>query len=254
MALDEPPEVPTVTTGASRSAESYQPLGEPVPGWVARPAPPGQVLIGDHCRLEVLTDVHVADLVAAYRLDAADEGWTYLPFGPLHTVEEYRAWLAVATEAADSLFYVVLDPAGLPVGVAAYLRIQPDVGSIEVGNVHFSPLLQRRAAATEAQYLLMRHAFDDLGYRRYEWKCNALNAPSRATALRLGFHYEGTFRQAAVVKGRNRDTAWYSIIDREWPVVRAGFEAWLDAANFDSDGRQSRRLHQLRAEPGRLRA
>lgn len=156
----------------------------------------------------------------------------------------------------DPLFDAVIDTdprsdegtTGRAVGVLSLLRVQPDVGSIEVGHVHYSPSLQRRRAATEAQYLLMAYAFDDLHYRRYEWKCDALNAPSRAAAQRLGFRYEGTFRQASVVKGRNRDTAWYSIIDTEWPGVRTAIRSWLSEDNFDVSGRQRTRLDVPRAD------
>ena len=130
----------------------------------------------------------------------------------------------------------------MPLGFCSFLRIAPRAGSIEIGFIHFSPALQGTVAATEAQFLMMRHVFDDLGYRRYEWKCDALNAPSRAAALRLGFSFEGLFRQALVTKGRNRDTAWFSMIDGEWPARRARFETWLDPSNFDAAGRQRKRL------------
>ena len=131
-------------------------------------------------------------------------------------------------------------------GVASYLRTDPPIGSTEVGHINYSPLLARRVAATEAMYVMMRRVFEELGYRRYEWKCDALNAASNRAAKRLGFTYEGTFRQATMYKGRNRDTAWYSILDREWPAAKAGFEAWLDPANFDDEGRQIRSLEECR--------
>lgn len=148
-------------------------------------------------------------------------------------------------EGRDPLFYAIIDtdgPEPRATGVLALLRVQPAAGSIEVGHVHYSPLLQRRRAATEAQYLVARYVFEELGYRRHEWKCDALNAPSRRAAERLGFTYEGTFRQAIVVRGRNRDTAWYAMTDRDWPAVRDRFTAWLDPANFDGDGRQKNPL------------
>jgi len=155
-----------------------------------------------------------------------------------------------AAAGSDPLFYAILDrPGDDPLGVASYLRIDPPMGSIEIGHLSFSPALQRSTTATEALYLMIRHVFDDLGYRRCEWKCDRLNAPSVAAAKRLGFRYEGTFRQAVVTKGRNRDTAWFSILDREWPALGAALEAWLDPGNFDGDGRQRRRLADLR--PGR---
>ena len=152
------------------------------------------------------------------------------------------------SQAHDPLFYAIVDLAkGEAVGVASYLRISPSSGSIEVGHINYSPLLQRTPAATEAMYLMMAQAFD-LGYRRYEWKCHALNAPSRSAAQRLGFSFEGIFRQAAVVKGRNRDTAWYAAIDEEWPALREAFERWLDPTNFDEKGNQRVRLSDLTAK------
>ena len=160
-------------------------------------------------------------------------------YGPFARLEDYLTWVERMAPGEDPRFHAVVDQAtGRAVGVAAYLRIEPAVGVIEVGHVAYSPLLQRTPAATEAMYLLMRRVFDELGYRRYEWKCDALNAPSRAAAERLGFAFEGIFRQATLYKGRNRDTAWYSVIDREWPERRAAFEVWLDPANFDDQGRQ----------------
>ncbi len=174
--------------------------------------------------------------------------WTYLPVGPFADLDAYRAWVEGASRSTDPLFFAIVDAAtGRAVGVASYLRIDPANGVIEVGHLQFSPRLQRTPAATEAIFLLMRHAFDDLGYRRFEWKCDSLNAPSRAAAERLGFQYEGTFRQAVVYKGRNRDTAWYAIVDGDWPTIRAGFEAWLSPGNFDGVGRQRVRLADLRA-------
>lgn len=172
--------------------------------------------------------------------------WTYLPYGPFSGWEPYRTWLEGMATATDPLFYAIVDAAsGRATGVAAYLRIDPANGVIEVGHLGYSPLLQRTPAATEAMFRMMQYAFAR-GYRRYEWKCHALNAPSRAAAERLGFRYEGLFRQAAVVKGRNRDTAWFSILDSEWPALEQAFEAWLDPSNFDGSGRQKRRLSDFR--------
>ena len=149
------------------------------------------------------------------------------------------------------MFHAIIDQAsGKAAGVAAYANAQPANGTIEVGALNFSPRLQRRPAATEAMYLMMRRVFDELGYRRYEWKCDSLNLPSRAAAARLGFTFEGLFRQAMITRGNNRDTAWFSIIDRDWPGLRVAFEAWLDAGNFDGDGRQRRSLASFRAAPG----
>jgi len=173
--------------------------------------------------------------------------WTYMMAGPFAEEAEYLAHLASLIESADPKHYTVIDrSSSRPVGTLALMRIDPASGVIEVGHVAFSPLLQRQRAATEAQFLMMSYVFDTLGYRRYEWKCDALNAPSRRAAERLGFRFEGVFRQAMVYKGRSRDTAWYAVIDRDWPLLRAAFRAWLDPANFDAEGRQRHGLAELR--------
>lgn len=171
--------------------------------------------------------------------------WTYLPYGPFPTLESYRDWVAQVSASSDPLFFAIINTAQeQAVGIAAYLRIAPASGSLEVGHLAFSPLLQRTPAATEAIYLLMEHAFA-LGYRRFEWKCDALNAPSRAAAQRLGLSFEGIFRQATVYKGRSRDTAWYATIDQEWPELRAAFQRWLAPDHFGPEGRQQLRLSEL---------
>ena len=190
---------------------------------------------------------HGPDLYTANRRDLESRNWTYLPYGPFATCEEFVGWMNGFCMGADPLFYAIIH-LGLEqaVGVASYLRIDPLSASIEVGSINYSPLLQRTVAATEAMYLMMKYAFS-LGYRRYEWKCDALNAPSRAAAQRLGFSYEGIFRQATVYKGRNRDTAWYAAIDQEWPALEAAFQLWLDPANFDEQGAQRIRLSELTA-------
>ena len=223
-----------------------QPVGLPLDGWSPPPRPPRTTLAGRFCRVEPLSaQRHAADLFAANSADAEGRMWTYLAVGPFATLEGYRAYVEGIEGSDDPLFHAVVDAStGRAVGVASYLRLQPEHGSIEVGHLAFSPLLQRTPAATEAMYLMMRQAFE-LGYRRYEWKCNALNEPSRAAALRLGFAFEGVFRQAAIVRGRNRDTAWFAVIDGEWPALRAAFERWLDPANFDVAGRQRARLAEL---------
>jgi RimJ/RimL family protein N-acetyltransferase len=175
--------------------------------------------------------------------------WRYLPDGPYDSVDELRESLRAAQGLDDPLYFtLVRRPEGRPEGVATYLRIAPQHGSIEIGHIWFGIPLQRTPAATEAIYLLLRHAFDDLGYRRMEWKCNALNQGSRRAAGRFGFRFEGVFRQHMVVKGRNRDTAWYAITDRDWPPIRAGFQAWLAEDNFDQAGNQRRSLGELIAE------
>jgi RimJ/RimL family protein N-acetyltransferase len=225
-----------------------QPVGFPVPGWTPRPRPPRRPLDGRYCRLEPLDpERHGPDLFAA---NAADDGrmWTYLPVGPFDGEASYRRWLEAVAGGDDPLFHTIVDVAGgRAVGLCSYLRIDPPNGVIEIGHLQFSPRLQRTPAATEAMFLLIRRAFDELGYRRMEWKCDSLNAPSRAAAERLGFRFEGIFRQAVVYKGRNRDTAWFSIVDAEWPTRRAACERWLDVANFDAQGRQIARLADLRA-------
>jgi RimJ/RimL family protein N-acetyltransferase len=225
-----------------------QPIGAPLPGWRQPELPPRRPLDGRFCRLEPLEpERHAVELFAADRLDAEGRNWTYLPVGPFQRFEDYRQWMDEACRTADRLFHAIIDRAtGGAVGFASYLRMDPAAGSIEVGHITYSPLLQRHPAATEAMYLMMRRVFDELGYRRYEWKCDSLNAPSRAAALRLGFRFEGIFRQATVYKGRNRDTAWFSIIDGEWPALKQAFERWLDPANFDGEGKQRQRLAELR--------
>ena len=225
-----------------------QPLGPTVPNWTPAERPSRLTLTGRFCRVEPLdVERHASALYAANGLDGEGRLWTYLPYGPFETFEEYQAWLRRTCMGADPLFFTLLVTAtGQPGGLASYLRIDPPNGSIEVGHLNFSPALQRTPAATEAMYLMMEHAFA-LGYRRYEWKCNALNLPSRVAAQRLGFSFEGVFRQAAVTKGRSRDTAWYSVIDSEWPALQAAFRRWLDPDNFDARGAQRQRLSDLTA-------
>jgi RimJ/RimL family protein N-acetyltransferase len=228
--------------------EFGQPIGPPVPGWTPRPLPPRTAIEGRFCRVEPV-DVtrHAAELYDANGDDRDGRNWTYLPHGPYPSFEDYRAYLETAAVRDDPLIHAIIDRAsGRAVGVASLMRIDPTNGVIEVGGINYSPRLQRRPAATEAMYLLMRRVFDELRYRRYEWKCDCLNAASRAAAQRLGFRYEGLFRQATVYKGRSRDTAWFSIIDREWPPLRRAFEAWLDPGNFDAAGHQRQSLAALR--------
>lgn len=199
---------------------------------------------GAFCRVEPLDiDVHASALFKAFRMDKDNRNWTYLGYGPFETEAGFRDWMAASCMGNDPLFHAIVDnETDEAVGVASYLRIEPAVGVIETGHIHYSPLLQRRPAATEAMFLMMRRVFSELGYRRYEWKCDALNAPSRRAAERLGFRFEGIFRQATVYKGRNRDSAWYSILDREWPLLERAFCRWLDPENFDERGRQKTRL------------
>jgi RimJ/RimL family protein N-acetyltransferase len=225
-----------------------QPIGAPLPGWTARSMPPRTPMAGRFCTVRPLDPAKdPAPLFAAYALDRDGRMWTYLPRAAYRSQEELRSWAEAASRTDDPFVHTILDNAtGEPVGTANYMRIEPAHGVIEVGSITYSPRLQRRPAGTEAMYLMMRRVFDELGYRRYEWKCNSLNAPSRAAALRYGFRCEGLFRQAQVVKGHNRDTAWFSIVDSEWQEVRAAFERWLDPANFAADGTQRRSLASFR--------
>lgn len=220
--------------------EYGQPVGDPVTGWTSVATPDAARLEGRYCTLERLdVDRHADDLHAAYVAAPDDRDWTYLPVGPFPTLASYRDWASGAAETNDPRHYAVVDKTtGRALGTLALMRQDPANGVIEVGFVIFSRALQRTVASSEAQYLLMRYVFDDLGYRRYEWKCDSLNGPSRRAAERLGFTYEGTFRQNVVYKGRNRDTAWFSLTDGEWPHVRAAFEKWLAPGNFDGDGNQ----------------
>ena len=221
-----------------------QPIGPAVENWSPRSLPPLTPMVGRYSRVEPLDiEKHAADLHAANRLDGEGKNWTYLNSDPFNDLEAYRTWLTKMSSGSDPMFHAIIDArSGKAAGVAAYLRIDPANGVIEVGHINLSPLLQRTVVATEAMYLMMSRAFDELGYRRYEWKCDDLNAPSIAAAKRLGFTYEGTFRQALVYKGRNRDTAWYSIVDSEWPARKKEFERWLSPENFDGEGRQRTKL------------
>ncbi|MBX2823852.1 MAG: GNAT family N-acetyltransferase [Gammaproteobacteria bacterium] len=225
-----------------------QPIGEPLPDWEACIAPPGSPMPGLRCDVVPLDiDAHATDLFNAFAADSDAGNWTYLPYGPFSQREEFVAWLKTSCCNKDPLFHSVIDKhSGAAVGLASYLRIEPAIGVIEVGHIHFSPRLQRTSLSTEAMYLMMKRVFDELGYRRYEWKCDALNQPSRNAAERLGFQFEGIFRQATMYKSRNRDTAWFSILDHEWPALRNSFESWLNPANFDPDGRQRQSLTDLR--------
>lgn len=225
-----------------------QPIGPPVADWHPRPPPPRTPMQGTHCIVEPI-DVrrHAADLHAAFRADREGRIWTYMSYGPFPNLDEFEDWLETSCTGNDPMFHAIMDKAsGKAAGLASFLRIDPSNGAIEVGNIAYAPPLQRTMAATEAMLLMMRRAFGELGYRRYEWKCDALNERSRNAAARLGFRFEGVFRQAVVYKGRNRDTAWYSVIDAEWPVLEAAFTAWLDPANFNADGTQVASLAEIR--------
>ncbi|QGN36936.1 GNAT family N-acetyltransferase [Klebsiella oxytoca] len=224
-----------------------QPVGTALPDWQPRPHPERVSLQGHFCRLEPLSTSHASELFAAHRLAPDTRSWTWLLREPDNSPEEYSAWIESVSGKSDPIHFAVIDmQTGQPVGSLALMRIDAKNGVVEVGHVHFSPLLSRTAMATEANWFLMRYVFDTLGYRRYEWKCNSLNEPSRRAALRLGFQYEGRFRQALVVKGHNRDTDWFSIIDSEWPQVDRTMQQWLAADNFSADGQQIRPLESFR--------
>ncbi|MGK0184398.1 MAG: RimJ/RimL family protein N-acetyltransferase [Verrucomicrobiales bacterium] len=229
--------------------EHDQPIGESLSDWSPPSHPEPAVLEGDYCRLEPLrADLHARALFAANAKDPSGKKWTYLPYGPFASFEDYCDWVTTVSMSRDPQFYAILikckgEPARA-VGIASYLRIKPEVGVIEVGHLHFSELLQCRPAATEAMFLMMKRVFD-LGYRRYEWKCDALNAQSCAAAQRLGFSFEGIFKQATVYKHRNRDTAWFSVTDSEWPALEKEYLRWLAADNFDEMGVQASSLREL---------
>ena len=206
----------------------------------------GRVLSGSLCRLEALSaEAHAVDLFESFSLDLSDSLWTYLPQGPFQSVDEFSTWVQRVQGQQDPVFYAIIDArTNKAVGISSHLRVDPKASSIEIGWLTFSPLMQRKPIATEAMYLMMKNAFD-LGYRRLEWKCNVLNAPSISAAARLGLSFEGVFRQATIVKGHSRDTAWFSILDSEWPQVRSAIETWLASDNFDEEGNQKLRLSDL---------
>lgn len=221
-----------------------QAIGFPTLGWQARKWPPRSSIEGQSCRIEAYTpDQHNQALYEAFAKDFAQTNWTYLPYGPFDHFEAFDSWARSYCQSNDPLFHSIIDSkTGKAIGIASYLRITPEHGVIEVGHIHFSPLLQRTIIATEAMFLMMTRVFDELGYRRYEWKCDALNEPSCMAAKRLGFTFEGIFRQATMYKNRNRDTAWYAIIDKDWPDIKNGYQQWLNPENFIADGQQ---IHSL---------
>jgi RimJ/RimL family protein N-acetyltransferase len=236
--------VPTVTSNAFG-----QPIGFPVPDWKERAAPPRTAMQGRLCSVVPLdAAAHLDDLWRVYGADPDQRSWTYLFVDRPETKAGLEAYLHAQQLSDDPLCHTIIERAsGRALGIASFMRIDTRMGVIEVGNINYGGSLKRTPLATEAMYLMMRRAFDELGYRRYEWKCDALNEPSKASALRLGFTYEGLFRRAVIYKGRNRDTSWFSIIAEEWPVLRRGFEAWLDPSNFDGEGRQRRSLADVRS-------
>ena len=232
-----------------RENEFGQPVGSALSDWSPPPLPARRGLWGTYCTVEPFEiGSHLPSLFEA--LSGIETDWTYLPQGPFESLGEFRDWAIATCLGDDPLFYTLVDnQTGKPGGVASYLRIAPGSGTIEVGNIHLGSSMKRSRAATEAMFLMMDYAFS-LGYRRYEWKCDALNEPSNKAALRLGFTFEGKWRQATVYKGRNRDTNWFSIIDADWPGLRQGLRRWLDPGNFDNNGRQLRRLQDFMVSGG----
>lgn len=230
------------------SINQYNSLGQPIgfamADWQGCDKPPRTPMQGRFCRLEAVdVAAHGEQLFEAFSQDKEGFNWTYLPYGPFSELSDFNAWMTSQCLGEDPLFHTIIDlQTSKAVGLASYLRIDPPMGVIEVGHIHFSPLMQQTPMATEAMFLMMQRVFDELGYRRYEWKCDNLNEPSKRAAKRLGFQYDGMFPQATMYKGRNRDTAWYSILDGEWPAIKQAFQTWLDAANFHADGQQKQSL------------
>jgi RimJ/RimL family protein N-acetyltransferase len=234
-------------TASEPHPRTGQPVGLPVDDPTPAPRPGPVILKGRYGRLEKLKPEHAADLWAAFA--GHDQVWTYIAAdGPFATAADFVPCVERRAAADDPYAYAIIDPSDRAVGYVTLLRIVPEMRVIEVGHVLYSPALQRTPLGTETQYLLARYVFETLGYRRYEWKCDALNAPSRRAALRYGFVYEGTFRQNMIAKGRNRDNAWFSMLDSEWPVRKRNFERWLTPENFDNEGRQKISLAALNGQ------
>ena len=230
-----------------RRNEHGQLIGMALPNWTGTQHPGHKGMTGRYARLISLDPlIHTKDLFDAFGKDRAGEIWTYNFIGPFNTASSLRTWIEGASGVDAQPYFAVIDQeTGKASGIASFMRIQPEHGVIEIGGITFSPNLQRKRIATEAIYLMMRRAMTELGYRRLEWKCDALNTPSRAAAERFGFSFEGVLQQAVTYKGRNRDTAWFALLDREWAPVERGFQAWLAPKNFDECGRQHNKLSDL---------
>ncbi|MGI8483904.1 MAG: GNAT family N-acetyltransferase [Thermomicrobiales bacterium] len=217
--------------------------------WTSRATPAREPIIGKRARLEPIDpECHGDQLFAAANASGDPALWDYLPYGPFVGRSEFLAWLARQASSTDPLFFAIVDQTtGNAVGMCSFLRLDPEFGVIEIGHIWFSPILQRTPIATEAIYLMQKLTLGDLGYRRLEWKCDNANDRSKRAAERFGFTFEGVFRQHRIVKGKNRDTAWFSILDSEWQANQRAFEDWLSADNFDADGKQRRSLSAIRA-------
>jgi RimJ/RimL family protein N-acetyltransferase len=223
-----------------------QEIGADLSSWETPSRPSTSQMVGRFCRLEAISvGGHSKDLFDAFQVDEEGRDWAYMSHGPFDSLTEFQDWMTASCLGNDPLFFAVIDLiTGQAIGMASYLRIEPALGSIEVGSIHFSNLMKGKPASTEAMYLMMKRAFEQ-GYRRYEWKCNAFNVLSCRSAGRLGFSYEGIFRNHMIVKGRNRDTAWFAAIESEWPSIKSAFETWLSSSNFDRNGAQPQRLSDL---------
>lgn len=230
-----------------RINEHGQPVGAPLDSWGGAARPGHKAMQGAYAKLVSLDPLtHTQDLFKAFREDRDGAIWTYNVNGPYNTAGGLQDWISRVSGSDDQPFFAVVDQKDNKAkGVASFLRIQPQHGVIEIGSITFAPGLQRTRVATEAIFLMMQRALGELGYRRLEWKCDALNAPSRRAAERFGFTYDGLFEQAVIYKGRNRDTAWYSLLDKDWAPVERGFQAWLAKENFDGAGQQCQRLADL---------
>jgi len=252
MMSQQVPQSSTLNLSVNMKLSNYlnqykQPVGQSMPEWSGRPRPERRAIEGRYCYLEALHPRHARELYEAYGVASDGRDWTYMVMGPFSDQIAFEEYINKAAASEDPLHYAVIDrTSGKAVGTLALMRMDPANGVVEVGSVMFSPLLKRTPFSTEAQFLLMKYVFDELGYRRYEWKCDSFNEPSRKTAARLGFQFEGTFRQHMLYKGRSRDTSWFSIVDSEWPAIRSALERWLSPSNFDADGIQRRSLTELR--------
>ncbi len=231
----------------SYTNKSGQPIGELISSWTNRQFPPHTTMEGQYCTINILDVVkHGEDLFNAFTKDINNQDWTYLPYGPFATKKEFFDWLQNECTSDDPFFHTIIDRSNnRSIGMASYLRINNKDGVIEVGHIHYSPVMQKKPIGTEVMYLMMKRVFDELKYRRYEWKCNALNLRSCQAARRFGFKFEGIFKQHMISKNRNRDTAWFAIIDKDWPRIKENFNKWLDKNNFNEDGSQKVSLSSL---------
>ena len=221
-------------------------MAEIMSGWQPRPPPARNVIDGQYVSIEPLSvEDHTDELFEAAQISDADVRFTWLPEYAPTNVEQLRTWVKTSAESKDPIFFAVIDKdSGKVAGRQSLMRIDTDNGVIEIGNIYWGPLISRKRGATEALFLCAKYVFDELGYRRFEWKCNNENLPSKAAAERFGFQFEGVFRQHLIVKGLNRDTAWFSIIDKDWPALRSAYEVWLHPSNFDARGNQKKRLQE----------